>query len=213
MVKRDTTITTSRRVARLSAWRREALGMAAIALLALTARGTLADHYHVPSGSMLPGVEAGDRIAVNKAAYGLRVPLSQRWLLTWDGPRAGDVVVLASPEDGTILLKRVVAGPGEEILVRGGRLRVDGQPVPLRAGADGGLVETLGGEEHPVRLTRAGGPDLGPVRVPDGHYLVMGDNRGDSRDGRSFGWVPREAILGRTVGIFARQGRPTWRPI
>jgi signal peptidase I len=55
-----------------------------------------------------------------------------------------------------------------------------------------------------------GGPDFGPAVVPPGHYLVMGDNRGDSKDGRMFGWVRREAILGRAEAVYARDGSLTW---
>ena len=55
-----------------------------------------------------------------------------------------------------------------------------------------------------------GGPDFGPVKVPEGQYLVLGDNRGNSRDGRYFGFVKREAILGRAVSILLRRGGLTW---
>lgn len=200
--------TTTRR-GRLRAWGREAAGLAGILLLALTARGTLADHYHVPTGSMQPTVAIGDRILVNKAAYGVRVPLTETWLVHGDEPVPGDVVVLASPEDGDILLKRVVAAPGDAVAVRGGRLWRNGAVVPV--GEDG--LERLGDVAHPLRLEHGGGPDFGPVLVPSGRFLVMGDNRGDSLDGRVFGWVRREAIFGRAVGVFARDGRPTWQPL
>ena len=187
---------------------RELLGIATVLLLAMTARATLADHYRVPTGSMLPTVEVGDRIAVNKSAYGLRVPLTQTWLLRTDEPAAGDVVVLASPVDGETLLKRIVAVPGDLVAVRGGRPWRNGAFAPLDASGR----ELLGGEPHAVSFG-AGGPDFGPVSVPAGSFLVMGDNRGNSLDGRSFGWVRREAVFGRAVGVFARDGRPSWHPL
>ena len=90
----------------------------AVAFVLLSARSTLADHYRVPTGSMLPTVEISDRIVVNKAAYGLRVPFTDDYATHFEGPQIGDVVVLRSPEDGDTLLKRVVAIPGTTIEVR-----------------------------------------------------------------------------------------------
>jgi signal peptidase I len=180
---------------------REAARTLALAVILLAARATLADQYWVPSGSMEPTVEVADRVLVNKLAYGLRVPLSTVYLARFGAPARGDVVVLASPESGEVLLKRVVAVGGDRVTVRGGALAIDGTPVPL---ADG--VEALG---RPHRISR-GGPELGPVVVPADHVLVMGDNRGNSHDGRAFGFVPRRALLGRAVGVFVRGGRPAW---
>jgi len=199
-----------------SRWRastKELLGIGVVLLLALTARATFADHYHVPTGSMRPTVEVGDRIIVNKAAYGLRVPLSERWLTRFEGPHSGEVVVLHSPEDGEVLLKRVVAAPGDLVALRGGRLWLNGSFVPVEMVDADSPLERLGESLHPLRLEDGGGPDFGPVSVPADSYLVVGDNRGNSLDGRFFGWVDRDAILGRGVAVFARHGRPTWSPL
>ena len=94
-------------------------------------RASLADHYKVPTGSMEPSVEPGDRIVVAKAAYGIRIPFTDAWLVRWADPSPGDVVVLDSPEDGSVLLKRVVALEGEVVEVRDGKLRIDGVPVAV----------------------------------------------------------------------------------
>src|SRR5215468_7522554 len=101
---------------------RELLMLAAFVLVAMSARSSLADHYRVPTGSMQPSVEIDDHILVNKAAYGVRVPFSSRYLTRFDGPAIGDVVVLDSPEEDKVLLKRVVGVPGTEVEVRGGRV-------------------------------------------------------------------------------------------
>lgn len=187
---------------------RELLVIGAFALVLMSARSSLADHYSVPTGSMLPTIELDDRIVVNKAAYGLHVPFTSAYVTRFDGPRLGDVVVLDSPEESKVLLKRVVGVPGARVEVRGGQLRIDDQPAPIEERADG-LYERLGGALHHVRLAPDGGPDWGPVTIPEDRYLVMGDNRGDSHDGRSFGLVARDAILGRAMGVFWRGG-PTW---
>ncbi len=191
---------------------KELASLAALVLGLLAARASLADHYHVPSGSMQPGIEIGDRILVDKRAYGLRVPLTHLYLVRTAQPSAGQVVVLDSPETGEVLLKRVVAGPGQQITVRDGRLWLDGRAVETWAGADG-ILEQLNGVVHPVRLTAGGGPAFGPVRVPADHVLVMGDNRGNSHDGRMFGFVHVDAVLGRALGVFLSDDGLTWRSL
>jgi len=180
--------------------------------VALAARSSLADHYVVPSGSMLPTVHEGDRIVVNKLAYGFRLPFTRLFLIEGHGPNRGDVVVLLSPESGIVLLKRVVACPGDTIEVVGGHLVINGRRLPV-TDHDGQLMEELGGSLHPVRLTRGGGPDFGPEVIPAGRYLVLGDNRGDSRDGRIFGLVERNAILGQAIASYYRSGELGWFPL
>ncbi|MFW5739836.1 MAG: signal peptidase I, partial [Myxococcota bacterium] len=179
---------------------REVLPALIVLAILLTARSSFADHYYVPSGSMLPSLEAGDRIAVDKRAYGLRVPLTHVRVLDESPPRRGDVVVFPSPETGDVLVKRVVAIGGDVVEVREGRVAIDGEPVRLRR--EGGLVvELLGESRHAVRFDGGGGPDFGPARVPADHVLVLGDNRGNSHDGRLFGFLPNDRLLGRVVGV------------
>ena len=196
---------------RLRGWLREALFLGVLVLAVLSARSSFADHYYVPSGSMLPTVEIRDRLVVNKLAYGLRVPFTELYLMQFEGPQSGDVVVLESPDGGTILLKRVVAIPGDQVEVRGGKLTLNQTEVEV-SGPEGQEMEQLGAVLHPVRLTSGGGPLLRPTTLPANHYLVLGDNRGESHDGRAFGLVKREAILGKGLAIYWRGG-PTWRTL
>jgi signal peptidase I len=185
--------------------------LAAVAVV-LVARSSFADHYVVPSGSMEPTVQVGDQVCVSKIAYGLRVPVSHEYVLRNQGPARGDVVVLSSPTDGEVLLKRVVAVPGDIVEVQDGRVTTNGVPAPVTE-QDGGLVEQLGGHAHPLGAAYGGGPDFGPTRVPPDRFLVLGDNRGNSRDGRFFGWVARDAILGRALAVCLRDGMPVWQPL
>ena len=97
------------------AWLRELVTVALAVTIVVTARSSLADHYVVPSGSMLPTVEPEDHVVVDKLAYGLRVPLLGDYALHFAPPARGDVVVLLSPDDGIVLLKRVVAVPGDRV--------------------------------------------------------------------------------------------------
>lgn len=154
----------------------------------------------------------GDHVCVNKLAYGLRVPGSDVYLTEIGGPARGDVVVLDSPVTDDVLLKRVVAIPGDVVAVRDGRVVIDGVEAPVRA-TDAGLVETNDGHTHTLSTEFGGGPAFGPARVPPRRYLVLGDNRGNSADGRYFGWVDRSAILGHALSVCARGGVPSWRPL
>ena len=158
-----------------------------------SARSSLADHYTVPTGSMEPTIQVGDRILVNKLAFGLRVPFSTTYLTAFDAPQRGDVVVLQSPVDDRTLVKRVVGLPGEIIEVRQGHVFVDG-----RALAEG----------HEV--VYGPGRDFGPERIPDGRVLVLGDNRPNSLDGRYFGLVDAERIYGRAERVYFRGSGFAW---
>lgn len=191
---------------------RQFLSIAIAATVALAARSSLADHYVVPTGSMLPTIHEGDRIIVDKLAFGLRLPFTRTYLTENQPPAPGDVVIVLSPETGIVLLKRVVAGPGDVIEISEGRLILNGEEIPIARTA-GGLVEELGRRSHPVDLALGGGPDFGPITVPDGEFLVLGDNRGDSRDGRYFGFVDRSAILGRAIACYYGSGRFQWRSL
>lgn len=188
---------------------RELLFVAAIGATIASARSSLADHYVVPTGSMLPTVQLEDHVFVDKAAYGIRLPFAGGYAIYGTPPARGDVVVLRSPEDGEVLLKRVVGTPGDRVTVIGGEVSINGTRMPIveRAGA---WLEELGKVEHTISLDDGGGPDYGPLPIPDGKFLVLGDNRGNSKDGRWFGLVARDAILGRVEGVILRHGSPTW---
>jgi len=182
----------------------------ATAGIVFIARSSFADHYWVPTGSMEPTVHAGDRIVVSKLAYGLRVPLTHVQMVSFHAPARGDVVVLESPESGTVLLKRVVAVGGDRVAVHDGTLTINGIAQPTKS--DGGhLAESLDGRVH--LLGSLGGTELLETQVPRGQLLVMGDNRGDSHDGRDFGFVARERVIGRAVAVFVREGSLGWNKL
>lgn len=181
-------------------------------------RSAVADWMVVPSGSMNPTVVEGDRVLVNKHAYGWRVPFTLDTIWGRADPARGDVVVLQSPVSSETLLKRVIAVPGDVVELRGDELTLNGKPVrylPLPASAGDELLarvqaqypifreENLPGKPHEVMLLpdQTGRRDFGPVTIPAGKYLVMGDNRDNSFDSRYFGLVDRRAIFGRAMRV------------
>jgi signal peptidase I len=181
-----------------------------VALL-LVARASFADHYRVPSGSMEPTVLVGDHLLVDKIAYGLRVPLTEYYAVHLAAPERGDVVVLDSPETGDVLLKRVIARGGDEVRLDDGVLTINGHVRTELL--DGAPVERLDGGFHALGLDYGSGPDLGPLRIPTGRVLVLGDNRGNSHDSRYFGLVAESAVLGRAEFVVWRDGHAAWIPL
>ena len=197
---------------------------------ALTFRSVVASAYVIPSGSMIPTLQVGDRILVEKLSLGVNVPLPfVQAKLGAQSPDRGDIVVFAQPVTDTDLVKRVVAVAGDRVELAGGRLRVNGQERartalgPVREEdydeASGrwfeqsyqGFAESLGGTRFTTLSLRAGG-NYGPVTVPAGHVFVLGDNRDNSSDSRYWGFVPIERIRGRARRVVWSAGPegPRW---
>ena len=194
---------------RLQRIAREFLPLCLVIIAVLAARSSLADHYLVPSGSMEFTLLPGDHVIADKTAYGLRTPFLGWKLSEGARPARGEVVIFDSPEDGSRLIKRIVAIEGDLVELRGGRLSIDGHK--LAASAE---VELFGERSAELNLSFGGGPDLGPVRVPAGKVLVIGDSRGNSRDSRIFGFVPAEEIYGRAGVVFYRSDSGfLWKPL
>jgi len=190
------------------AWlRREALPLAAMLLLLGAARDSLANHYQVPSGSMQPTLQPGDRVAVDMRAYGLRLPFTNVQLLDVGQPQRGDVAVFDSPADGTRLIKRVVAVAGDRVQLHDGYLSINGQPLRQDV-----AHERFGDKQVQLDLADGGGPDISGVTVPAGKLLVMGDHRGNSFDGRFFGMVDADTVYGKALAVYWRRGDgPRWQ--
>ena len=181
-------------------------------LIVSSLRSALADWNDVPTGSMKPTIQEGDRVVVNKLAYDLKVPFTTIKIFGWDDPKRGDIVVLFSPVDGVRLVKRVVAIPGDQVEMRENQLYINGQiakqsPIATTELADYGrayvLAENLQGHTHKMMVT----PDIpavrsfGPVVVPEGNYFVLGDNRDNSNDSRYIGFIERRRIVGEAVAV------------
>ena len=118
----------------------------------LVFRSAVADWMYVPSGSMNPTIVEGDRILVDKAAYGWRVPFTSMRLTEGGDPRRGDIVIFPSPEDGATLVKRVVGLPGDSVAMHDERLTINGEAVAYADAAtppaDAELPRATGALQH-----------------------------------------------------------------
>ncbi len=211
-----------------SGWRETVKIVVQALLLAFVVRVFFYQPFNIPSGSMKETLLVGDYLFVSKLSYGYS-RYSFPWGLAPFGgrifgsePKRGDVVVFKLPRDNsTDYIKRVIGLPGDEIAVRDGVLYINGQAVPkVRKGnfiapeEDRPIArfeETLpNGVKYTVLDATPNGQfdNVGPYKVPAGHYFMMGDNRDNSTDSREqsprygVGFVPYENLVGRAEIIF-----------
>ncbi len=167
-------------------------------LLALFIRTFFIQAFKIPSGSMKPTLQEGDKIMVNKLLFGAKVPFTKYRLPALREPRRGDIIVFVYPEDRKKdFIKRLVALGAETVEISNGNILINGEPA----------------EDSPEILkvyyyNRGGyGREGGSIKVPEGNYFMLGDNSNSSRDSRYWGFVPEENIIGRAMFIWW----PPWR--
>ncbi|MEO0768466.1 MAG: signal peptidase I [Cyanobacteria bacterium J06649_4] len=150
-------------------------------VLALGIRQFVAEARFIPSESMLPTLKIDDRLVIEKISY------------HFNPPQRGDIIVFRAPQEALdaahsttndAYIKRVIGLPGEEIEVKDGKVFINGDA----------LSEDY--IQAPPVYT------WGPRTVPEGEYLVLGDNRNSSSDGHVWGFLPRESIIGRAIVRF-----------
>ncbi|HEY3353431.1 MAG TPA: signal peptidase I [Polyangia bacterium] len=222
---------------RKSAIREYAESIGVAILIALFLRSFVVEAFKIPSGSMIPTLQVGDHIFVNKYIYGLRIPGTDLKFFQVRKPQRGEVVVfrfpnpyhLASEEDKDFI-KRIVAVEGDTVEVRDRVLYVNGTAVPHeRVQANGcayedvldegagvfvekrceAYDERLGGHHYTTYFDPTGGAarDWPPRTVPPHSVFCMGDNRDNSNDSRFWGPVSDELIKGRAMFIWWSRGR------
>ncbi|MGF6272683.1 signal peptidase I [Massilia sp. UYP11] len=190
-------------------------------------RSAVADWSPIPSGSMRPNLLEGDVVLINRMAFDLKIPLTERSVAHLGEPARGDMVVFHAPHDDIRLIKRVLAVPGDLVEMRGDRLFINGEGASYsvlgeaRERSRGHAVDAIRLEER-VAGTRqriqvlpgvAAPRSFDPLRVPAGQYLMLGDNRNDSADSRVIGLVPREKLIGRAERILVSAAyQEDWMP-
>jgi signal peptidase I len=205
-------------------------------------RSFIYEPFQIPSGSMMPTLLEGDFILVEKFSYGLKDPVTRTQIIDTGEVERGDIVVFKYPLDTNIdYIKRVVGLPGETIIYSNkqvfiqapcepGKLCERPQPVQLSSEGDSPFLqngvaldlftEQLGTVEHQILRHPLSSSAAYKYDVPQGHYLVLGDNRDNSQDSRFWGFVPQENLVGKATFIWmsfdfdrAEQDLlPTWIP-
>jgi signal peptidase I len=175
-------------------------------------RSAMADWNPIPSSSMHPTLLEGDVVLVDRLAYDFKIPLTDISLFRLGTPKRGDVITFSSPQDGTRLIKRLVAVPGDVVEMRDERLIINGTAAdytdfhsgeePMGSGTTTPnlqATERIAGSERAVQYL----PDVsarrsfGPLVIPEDGYFFLGDNRDNSADSRYIGVVPRQRLIGR----------------
>jgi signal peptidase I len=194
-------------------------------------RSFVVEPFKIPSGSMIPTLQVGDFILVNKFIYGIRLPVLNEKIIAIGKPHRGDVMVFRYPEDPSLdYIKRVVGLPGDKIEYRDKRLTINGHLVQEQEVDDylskermqfyKQYVEDLGGVKHKILIDPNAPAYVPQVRkflfsencnynrggvdctVPPNHYFMMGDNRDNSSDSRVWGFVPDANIIGKAFFIW-----------
>jgi signal peptidase I len=200
----------------MKSWMRANKGFFVFLFLFGVFRTAIADWNPIPSASMRPNLLEGDVVFVNRLAFDLKVPLTRIVLAHLGEPQRGDIVTFFSPTDGTRLIKRVIALPGDVVEMRDERLVINGRPADyivqgeaIEAVGAGGVAnavrlrEKIGSGQHRIQILPelAAKRNFGPLSIPKDQFLMLGDNRDISADSRFIGLVPRELLIGRAERV------------
>lgn len=200
----------------MKTWARANKGFIMFLLLFGVIRTAVADWSPIPSASMRPTLLEGDVVFINRLAFNVKVPLTDVVLAHTGEPKRGEIIIFSSPQDGTRLIKRLMAVPGDVVEMRNERLIVNGQPATYApAGTATETVgptpnvlaskytETLDGHTHHIQIfpDRAFMRSFGPITIPKDQYLMLGDSRDNSNDSRFIGLVPRKLLTGRAERV------------
>ncbi|MDO8525598.1 MAG: signal peptidase I [Candidatus Omnitrophota bacterium] len=162
-------------------------------ILALLIRTFVIQAFKIPSGSMIPTFEIGDRIFVSKFIYGARIPFTDIRLPALRQPVRGDIIVFVSPETPKKdFVKRLIAVEGETVEIKGGNILINGKVI------DG--PDTVKSNYYYNRGDF--GTELKAVTVPKGQYFALGDNSANSRDSRYWGFVPKKNLIGKAILLY-----------
>ena len=192
-----------------------------VLLLVLVIRSFIAEPFRIPSGSMIPTLLVGDFLVVSKYSYGIRLPVINKKIIQVGVPERGDVAVFRYPDDPTIdFIKRIVGLPGDVVQYINNNLYINGEQIEQRLIQESSYTDVSGslhhslvmqenllGFEHQMQEHKGRrGSGNTAVKVPEGHYFVLGDNRDHSKDSRFWGMVPDENLVGKAQFIWMHLG-------
>lgn len=212
-------------------WVEYAVSFFPVILFVFVLRSFVVEPFRIPSGSMLPTLQSGDLILVNKFSYGVRLPVVDKKVIETGSPQRGDVVVFRYPVDTSVdYIKRIVGLPGDEVAYLDKKLYINGELVPHvrdgeyfepdRVAYIPQYKEKLGKIDHEILLDESKPQVFGPIwqfpdmsncqyarngvrcKVPEGQYFTMGDNRDNSADSRYWGFVPDEYLVGKAFFVW-----------
>ena len=162
-------------------------------ILALLIRTFIIQAFKIPSGSMIPTFEIGDRIFVSKFIYGAKLPFTNVRLPALRQPERGDIIVFASPETPKKdFVKRLIATEGETVEIKNGNIIINGKKINSPALPKSNYYYNRGGY----------GREGTAVTVPEGFYFTLGDNSANSRDSRYWGFVPKSNVIGKAILVY-----------
>ncbi|WP_407929074.1 signal peptidase I [Desulfomarina profundi] len=164
-------------------------------LLALFIRTFVVQAFKIPSGSMLPTLQIGDHLLVNKFIYGIKVPFSGKMIVPFKKISRGDVVVFRFPKDRSVdYIKRVIGTPGDTVEIKNKQVFVNGEPIddPHAHISSSAILDKKVSPRD----------NFGPILVPEDRIFVMGDNRDNSYDSRFWGFVDQKDVLGKAFILY-----------
>ena len=178
--------------------------------IVLVIRSFLFEPFQIPTGSMIPTLQVGDFILVNKYTYGVRLPVTGTRIVDINQPRNGEVMVFIPPHQDEYFIKRVVGIPGDRVRYQDKTLYINGRKQKQIFVAQIPPVnprylqyrENLGDIEHMIQRNPDREPRVDEWVIPEGHYFMMGDNRDQSSDSRYWGLVSEDNIVGRAVAVW-----------
>ncbi len=214
----------------MTQWIRANRGFLAFLMLLGLFRTAVADWNPIPSGSMHPNILEGDVVLVNRLAYNVKVPLTDYVVAPTADPQRGDVVTFTSPRDGVRLIKRILAVPGDRVAMRHKQLIINDSPAryePEQSHFEGMAAdapwtaqryhEHIGTSRHAIQWLDGvvAYDNFETITVPQGQYLMLGDNRDNSADSRYIGLVPRHLLIGKAERVLLsvdilRSWQPRW---
>lgn len=209
-------------------WLKNNKQMILVVLAFLFFRSAIADWNPVPSSSMHPNILEGDVVLVNRLAYNFKLPLTHISLLQTGEPKRGDIVTFDSPVDGTRLIKRLVAVPGDTVSMKNDVLFINGQAATYEAmqdyseKIDSGVTtpaqvyrETIQQRTSEMQILPKvhAMRSFSPIVIPKGQYMMLGDNRDNSADYRYIGLVPRALLVAKAERVLVSADiKGNWMP-